>query len=63
MPDISLCVWRSDKCALADKCYRATAEPSRWWNQSYIAPSNPGPGCSYFIPTSSTPDAGSGNFS
>jgi hypothetical protein len=62
MPDISLCVWRSDKCALADKCYRATAEPDEV-RQSYFAPSNPGNSCSYFIPTSTTPDDGSGNFS
>lgn len=47
-PDISLCVWRSGACVLADTCYRATAEPDEV-SQSYFAPSNPGEGCSYFI--------------
>jgi hypothetical protein len=62
-PDTALCCDNVKKdCPLAPRCYRATAEPDEV-RQSYFAPSNPGEGCSYFIPTSSTPDAGSGNFS
>ena len=55
MPDIALCVWRSDKCVLADTCYRATAEPDEV-RQSYFAPSQNGQECPYFIPLVTTPD-------
>jgi hypothetical protein len=61
-PDIALCLWRSDKCVLADTCYRAIVEPDEW-NQTYFAPDIRGKGCPYYSPTSTTPDDGSGKSS